>query len=232
MARALALRHHLEDHPGLIGEALEARGFQVDVAMMDEASSTPSLDGYELMVILGSKSAVYDEAVRHAWFDRELGLLDEAERRAMPVLGICFGAQALCVHHGGSVIPSDRPEIGWFEVEVLDGSWVSPGPWFEYHFDRCELPVEAEEWARTPAAVQAFAIGRHVGVQFHPEVDYLQLKDWFEVDDLEAREFGVDVARLMAETEERTPEARLRAHALVERFLGYVKLQATESGDA
>ncbi len=216
----------------MIGEALEARGFRVEVAMMDEVSPTPSLEGYELMVVLGSKSAAYDQAIRDAWFDRELDLLAEAGRRAMPVLGICFGAQALCVHHGGVVIPADRPEIGWYEVEVIEGSWISPGPWFEYHFDRCEMPAGAEVLARNAVAVQAFAIGRHVGVQFHPEVDHLQLRDWFEVDEHEAREFGVDVARLMVETEERTPAARLRAHALVDGFLRYVEYPATSPNDS
>ena len=32
MKRALVLRHHLEDSPGLIGEAFEARGYEIDLA--------------------------------------------------------------------------------------------------------------------------------------------------------------------------------------------------------
>ena len=36
MARALVLRHHLEDSPGLIGEAFEARGYEIDLVMMNE----------------------------------------------------------------------------------------------------------------------------------------------------------------------------------------------------
>jgi len=223
MARALVLRHHLEDHPGLIGEALVARGYRFEVALVDEATPPPSLDGYDLLVILGSKNAVYDEDVQMSWFGRELALMSDAEVRDIPILGICFGAQALCVFHGGEVVPSDRPEIGWYEVEEINGSGISTGPWFEYHYDRCELPAEAEVWARSASAVQAFAIGRHVGVQFHPEVDHEQLTDWFEADD-DVREFGVDVEQLIAETEERTPAARLRAQALVDQFLNYVKL--------
>jgi GMP synthase-like glutamine amidotransferase len=206
----------------MIGEALVARGYVVDVAMMDEGSPTPSLEGYDLMVILGSKYAVYDHDVRKAWFDRELGLMSDAEARALPILGICFGAQALCVYHGGEVTPSERPEIGWFEVEALNGSQIAPGPWFEYHFDQCDLPSGAQVWARSASAVQAFAIGRNVGVQFHPEVDHLQLRGWFEAADDDVRDFGVDTEQLVAETEQRTPAARLRAHELVDLFLRHV----------
>ena len=222
MPRVLVLRHHMEDHPGLIGEALELRGFRVDVAMMDGSSPTPSLDGYDLLVILGSKSAAYDHEVVAAWFGRELALIGDAEARALPILGICFGAQALCVYHGGEVTPSTTPEIGWYEIQPVNDSPIPKGPWFEYHFDRCTLPEGATLWARSDSAVQAFAIGLHVGVQFHPELDHLQLRDWFETGDDEARDFGVDIEALMAQTEDETPAARERATELVDLFLRFV----------
>ena len=76
--RVLVLRHHEEDHPGLIGEALVARGFALDVVMMNETTPTPSLEGVDVLLILGSSSAVYDHEVEKAWFGRELGLIAEA----------------------------------------------------------------------------------------------------------------------------------------------------------
>ncbi len=222
MSRALALRHHLEDHPGLIGEALGKRGYQVELAMMDALSPSPSLDGYELLVILGSKSAVYDHEVEAAWFSRELELIADADRRALPVLGICFGAQALCVYHGGEVALAPQGEIGWYEIDVVEGSPLSRGPWFEYHFDRCTLPEGATLWASTQSALQAFAMGTHVGVQFHPELDGAQLREWFAAGDADARDFGVDVDALIERTDRETPAARERAQELVDAFLSYV----------
>ena len=222
MSRALALRHHLEDHPGLIGEALERRGYQVDVTVMDAQTSSPSLEGYDLLVILGSKFSVYDRDIEATWYGRERELIADAERRAMPVLGICFGAQALCVYHGGEVVRAPEGEIGWYEIDVVDGSPLSRGPWFEYHFDRCSLPPGALLWASTKLAVQAFAVGSHVGVQFHPELDGSQLRDWFAAEDEDARDFGVDVDELIIRTDRETPAARERALALVDLFLAYV----------
>lgn len=224
MARALFIRHHLEDSPGLIGEAFVTRDFDVGVAMMDRASSTPELDSYDVLVILGSKSAVYDSVEEAAWFGRELGLIGDAVEREIPILGICFGAQALCHFFGGLVEPSEEPELGWYEVEAHNGSGIARGPWFEYHFDRCRLPDEAQLWASSPRAVQAFAIGRNLGVQFHPEIDDVQLAQWFEAADGEVRAFGADPEQLLAQTALETPAARLRALELVDTFLSHAHL--------
>jgi GMP synthase-like glutamine amidotransferase len=222
MTRALVLRHHPEDHSGLIGEAFESRGYEIDLRMMNETSATPSLDGYDVFVILGSKSAVYDKEVEAAWFGREMELIADAQRRDIPIFGICFGAQALCLYHGGVVERSDAPEIGWYEINEQNGSGISSGPWFEFHFDECTLPDGAELWATSPRAVQAFAVGRDVGVQFHPEIDHVQLRDWFASGIEEAREFGVDVDALIAQTQRETPAARERAGELVDLFLRHI----------
>jgi GMP synthase-like glutamine amidotransferase len=219
MARALVLRHHLEDRPGLVGEALEARGFELDVAMMDATTPTPTLEGYDALVVLGSKCAVYDREVEASWFGRELELLADAVAQGLPILGICFGAQALCRVYGGEVAAAEHGEVGWFDVDVRPGVELSSGPWFEFHFDRCTLPPSAELWATSPRAVQAFRIGTSVGVQFHPEIDDAQLKEWLAADDDDARELGLDVAALLEQTARETPAARLRAHELVDLFL-------------
>jgi len=55
---------------------------------------------------------------------REIELIAEAERRDIPVFGICFGAQALCLYHGGIVERSNEPEIGWYDVEAHNDSGI------------------------------------------------------------------------------------------------------------
>lgn len=219
MARALVLRHHLEDSPGLIGEALEARGVATDLVLLDASTPTPSIDGYDALVILGSKCAVYDHEVEAAWFGRELELIDDTVRRGVAILGICFGAQALCRYFGGVVTRAPQGEVGWFDVDVVEGVGLPAGPWFEFHFDQCALPEGAELWATSPRAVQAFAIGRHVGVQFHPEIDEVQLREWLAADPDDARELGLDVESLCQQTARETPAARVRARSLVDLFL-------------
>ncbi len=226
MPRALVLRHHDEDHAGLIGEAFVARGFELEAVMMNESAPTPVVAPYEVLIVLGSKSAVYDHEVERAWFGRELGVIRRAEELDIPVFGICFGAQALCLYHGGSVnpAPAGEAEVGWYEVEPEPGVDLDAGPWFEFHYDRCELPPTATLWASTPRAPQAFSVGRNVGVQFHPEIDDEQLRDWLETAADDAREFGHDPAELLAVTASHVPGARQRAARLVDLFLTHAGL--------
>jgi GMP synthase-like glutamine amidotransferase len=224
MGNALFLRHHHEDHPGLIGEAFRARGFSCDLVMMDESEPTPSLDGYDVLVILGSKESVYDRDVEAAWFGRELALMGDAVLRNIPIFGICFGAQALCRFHGGRVELSETPEIGWYEVQAHNDAKIVAGPWFEFHYDRCVLPSAAQLWATSPGTVQAFCVGKNVGVQFHPEVDEHQLRDWFEADLAEhPREF-LSREELLVQTARETPAARERALGLVDVFLAHIAI--------
>jgi len=221
MPSALFIRHHLEDNPGLIGEAFKARGYACDLVMMDSSTPTPQLDGYDVLIILGSTSSVNDTDALSAWFGRELELLEEAVRREVPIFGICFGAQALCRLFGGTVERSDAPEIGWYDVQSKDDAPIVDGPWFEFHFDRCVLPPTAQLWASSQHAVQAFAVGRNLGVQFHPEIDDVQLRDWFDADDTELPRQFASREELLAQTTQETPAARQRALELVDVFLAH-----------
>jgi hypothetical protein len=84
------------------------------------------------------------------------------------------------------------------------------------------LPDSAELWATSPRAVQAFAIGENVGVQFHPEIDEAQLKEWLAADEEETRELGLDLEALLEQTARETPAARERAQVLVDLFLSRI----------
>ncbi len=219
--RALVLRHHDEDDAGLIGRAFEARGYALTTLKVDDAHAAPAVldDDVEVIIVLGSTGAVYDPELRERWLDGEIELLGAADRAGVAILGICFGAQILCHLFGGDVRRAERAEIGWTVIDVVPGVALSSGPWFEYHGDRCELPPGATVWATTPHAVQAFWLGRHFGVQFHPEVDDVQLARWFSSDDGGPRAHEGRETQLLDETRRETPAATLRARELVDTFL-------------
>lgn len=217
--RALVVQIHAQDHAGLIGEALEARGYTLDTWFWPERYRDASLDGVDVVVLLGSTSGVYDVIDDGDWFDAEVALVREADRRGIGVLGICFGAQTLCHVFGGRVVPGAVPEIGWRRVLPRPGSPLGAGPWFEYHFDYCEVPDDVEVWAESEYCVQAFARGAHVGVQFHPEIDGAQLADWITAGDGDLRDLGVNETDLLEETRREEPDARRRADELVALFL-------------
>ncbi|MCX8101264.1 MAG: glutamine-hydrolyzing GMP synthase [Geminicoccaceae bacterium] len=100
----------------------------------------------------------------------------------VPVLGICYGEQALCAALGGKVEPGAVREFGRAEIELLAESPLFDGilrvgeraPVWMSHGDKVTaLPAGFRAVAKSPASPMAAIAdeARHLyGVQFHPEV--------------------------------------------------------------
>ena len=218
------LRHHEEDSPGLVGDAFESRGATVETYLYPNEGPLPKLDSYDHLVILGSNASVYEAK---DWIAAELAWL---QRATLPVLGICFGAQLLSAALGGNVERAPVYEIGWVRIEPAPriaphDPEIDPGPWFQFHGDRCVLPSSAHLLASNDVGVQAFTIGRHLGVQFHPELDTVQLERWFESGSREAAiHAGKDPETLLEETARQEPAARKRAQQLTDAYVAHSSL--------
>jgi GMP synthase-like glutamine amidotransferase len=216
--RVIVVRHHAEDSAGFIAEAFLARGAELSVHLFPDDGPLPPVDGADHLVMLGAISAVYDPDV--SWIEPELRWLRAADEAGVPVLGICYGAQELCTIFGGRVSSAGRKEIGWHLIDSVEPDLIPAGPWLEFHGDRCEPPAHATILAGNEFGVQAFSVGRHLGVQFHPEVDGAQLRLWLEAggrrDVIEA---GLDPAQFLARTIAEESGARARADRLVDSAL-------------
>jgi GMP synthase-like glutamine amidotransferase len=215
MRRVVIIRHHDVDSAGFIGAAFEARGAELAVHLFPDEGPLPALapGDADHVVVLGAVSSVNDP---DPWIAEELAWLSRVVEAGLPVLGICFGAQALCVAAGGRVQAMGYQEIGWTMVDPVDHELIAPGPWMEFHGDRCLPPPAATVLARNETGVQAFSLGRHLAVQFHPEVDGPQLKLWLDAGgDREAELAGVDPGQLLADTVREEPAASERADRLV-----------------
>jgi GMP synthase (glutamine-hydrolysing) len=104
----------------------------------------------------------------------------------VPVLGICYGMQALAAKLGGVVASAEHREFGYAEVSLTGGNQLLDGAadsgdqlrvWMS-HGDRVEkLPsgfsvIAASENA--PLAGMADTERHYYGLQFHPEVTHTQ----------------------------------------------------------
>jgi GMP synthase-like glutamine amidotransferase len=214
--RVIVIRHHAEDAPGFIADAFAARGATLATYLFPAEDALPDVAGAGHVVVLGALPSVYDDGADRDWIAQELAWLRQVDRAGVPVLGICFGAQALCAALGGQVEPAPRREIGWTLIEPADPDLIPAGPWLQFHGDRCLPPADASVLARNETGVQAFSIGQHLAVQFHPEVDGEQLGRWLDAGGrVLARQAGQDPDEFLAETAAREPAARSRADRLV-----------------
>ena len=214
--RVAVVRHHEEDSAGFIGDAFEAHGAELSTVLFPKEGPLPDLAGLAHIVVLGSTSSVYDDGEARAWIDEDLAWLRWADAAGVPVLGICFGAQLLAAAFGGAVEHSGAQEIGWVTIDSVDPGLIPPGPWLEFHHDRCLPPAQATVLARNALGVQAFRLGRHLAVQFHPEVDGEQFRLWLDSGGRkEISEAGLDSDRLLEQTIAEEPAAKARASRLV-----------------
>jgi GMP synthase-like glutamine amidotransferase len=215
--RALVVEHERATPGGLVYDWLEQRGAELDILRIDVEDRRPDPREYDLIASLGSEFPAYDDSL--PWLGREMELMRAATEHDVPVLGICFGGQLLARVLGGRVWRSEQSEIGWLPVRTKDPELVPEGPWFQWHFDVFEPPPGAEELADSPVASQAYAIGRSLGVQFHPEVTPEIMDAWVRVYRHELDADGVDPDALLRETHERAAETRASALRLFDRFL-------------
>jgi GMP synthase-like glutamine amidotransferase len=216
----------------LLGEAFCDEGFDVECFEVVPAEridnpaaevTFPDPTGYDVIVPLGARWPVYDDALRRTWVGAETQMVRDAADAGVALLGVCFGGQLLAQAFGGLVERSIKPEIGWYEVYSDDPSLLPGGPWFQWHFDRWTLPPNATEIARTADASQAFVLGRALALQFHPEIDHALLERWLADDrDGEVVEFGLSHDELRSRTKEFADGAATRVRALVRGFLTHV----------
>jgi len=217
----------------LLGEAFAELGFDVDTFEVVPASRAddPALDvvfpdplGYDAIVPLGARWAVYDDRLADRWVAGEIAMARRALSAGVGVLGVCFGGQLLARALGGTVARSPLPEVGWHEVSSSRSDLVPGGTWFQWHFDRLTAPPGATEIARSERATQAFISGRALGLQFHPEVDGALVERWIDEDgDADLARAGLDPDDLRAHTTAHLDDAARRLRLLVRGFVGLLE---------
>lgn len=237
--RALLIQHDHICTPGFVGERLLDRGFDLVVhqVVREDRFLSPNVEiefpdptDFDAIIPMGAPWSVYDHEAIGTWVPAELTMLRDAHQHEVPVLGICFGGQMLAAAHGGSVARSAAPEIGWVNVDSDDESLVPSGIWFQWHYDRWQLPKHAQEVAHNANSSQAFVLGRNLAVQFHPEMTSEILTSWIATGGAaEIDQFGMELETLVRQTAENAVSNRERAHRLVDQFLDRMIVQPEPS---
>ncbi len=238
--RALFLQHDPGSGPGMAGELLEEFGYHLEVVGMSDRLDDGTWHGtfpdpldHDLIVALGAVWSLNDRSQVGTWIDAEFDLLRRADAHGVPVLGICFGGQALAAAHGGRVERAPRPELGWIHLDTDDADLIAPGPWMQWHEDRFELPPGAVELARSDLCPQAFRLRRNLGLQFHPEVDRSVIERWLGLGGPEAlaevSRAGSDPTTLRADADRHQTSRREDLRRMLTRWLAEVAAQPPDA---
>ncbi len=218
MVPGLILQHEESGPPALFAEWCERRGIAYEILRVWEDGLPDAPDGLPWLCALGSEHSPAEQDAP-AWVAAEIAFLRAALDAGVPVLGLCFGGQALAAAAGAQVRPADPPEVGWQEIETSDPDRIPAGPWLHFHYDQLDVPPGAEELARSSAGPAAFALGPSLGLQFHPEVTLEIMDDWVRTYRHELDADGVDPDELMDETRRRIGPSNEMATRLLERYL-------------
>ncbi|MEU0650518.1 type 1 glutamine amidotransferase [Streptomyces umbrinus] len=219
--KVLVLQHQDDDPPGNLASWLDAQ--EIDWQLIDlSVDQLPPPARRRALVVLGSRESVLHPVA--PWAQPEREFVQAEIGLGTPVLGICYGAQLLAQVLGGQVHRSSEPERGW--TEIAPKAIKAPleeavaGCWFEWHEDAITLPPQARLLAQN-RHVQAFSHGRHLGVQFHPEITSEQISAWMASEQRQRKleEAGDQPEDLLQMTAAQHLNAERSAARLYETFL-------------
>lgn len=170
-------RHVVCEPPAYLCTFLQRRGLPFEIVCLDEGLTVPEgLDDVAGLVFMGGPGSVNDP---RGWITHELELIRQADRRGVPVLGVCFGAQLISKALGGTAYPGASMEIGWHAIDAVHAQttdpWAASLPThfeaFQWHAHTYTLPPDAVPlWRSHCFGQQGFVKGNSLAMQFHLEV--------------------------------------------------------------
>jgi GMP synthase-like glutamine amidotransferase len=179
-------RHARSEGPAYFATWLERAGIPWKLFALDEGRKVPKDSRkFSGLAFMGGPMSVNDEL---PWIRPALELVRDAVRKDVPVIGHCLGGQLMSKALGGEVTRAKVKEIGWGEVQVSDNvvarEWFGPLDAFEsfhWHGETFSIPPGGTRvLGNAHCANQAFAIGRHLGLQCHVEMTEDLIRSWCE----------------------------------------------------
>ena len=170
------IQHMPFEHPASIADWAAENNHTTTYTRVFEDASFPSMDTFDMLVIMGGVMGVYEED-KYAWMPAQKAFIKRAIDAKKKVFGVCLGAQFIAESLGAKVFPHTTKEIGWFDVEKVESHKLTEKlpqifTTFHWHGDTFNLPDDATHLFKTKGCTQqGFVYDDHVaGLQFHMEV--------------------------------------------------------------
>ena len=192
-------RHSPTEGPGYCATYLDAKRIPWTLIRIDAGEPVPHDPGaWSGLVFMGGPMSVNDDL---PWIPAVLELIRGAVGADVPVLGHCLGGQLMSRALGGTVTRNPVKEIGWGAVSAAANEqarhWlgeVREFLSFHWHGETFSLPPGAVLIASSAwCPHQAFALGKHLGMQCHVEMTPELIRAW-------CRDWEKEVASLASRT--------------------------------
>jgi len=190
MKEVLVFQHDPFEDLGFFSEVLEKQRTVYRVLRLFHGEM-PAEDWERIgaLIILGGPMSVNDEE-EYPFLRWEKRIIRAAIDEAVPVVGICLGAQLIAATLGTLVYHGRVKEIGWSpisitphgQVDSLLGYLPENATVFQWHGDGFELPAGAIRLASSVNYKnQAFRVGKNIyALQFHLEVTPRMIARWID----------------------------------------------------
>ena len=184
MKPVLILQHQTPERPAYLKTWLDQHNIPHKTYNAGAGDEFPnSIEPYAALAVMGGSMSATDPLVSNR--QAEILIL-QAVLKNRPVIGHCLGGQLMSRALGGTIANSPQPEIGWQPIEYTDDPlvkhWFGPTPTpivIHWHYDSFSLPEGAVRLATSNACpTQAWALGIHLAMQFHIEIDAIKVQDW------------------------------------------------------
>jgi GMP synthase (glutamine-hydrolysing) len=167
MTDSIAILDFGSQYAQLIARRLREGGVYCELFPWDAAAESVMRSQPRGFVLSGGPSSVYDAGAPY--------IQDYILQSHLPILGICYGMQALTHALGGQVDPSAVREYGKAQIQALSDSvladlsqvWMSHGDRITRMPDGFSVMARS---ANSPLAAIGDLKRMYFGVQFHPEV--------------------------------------------------------------
>ncbi len=178
------IQHVREEGPGVFGRLLP-KGYKTVIA---GEQSFPEVNSVSGLLIMGGPMGVYEKD-KYTFIEAELDLIRACAEKGVKIFGVCLGAQMIAEALGGRVYKGHIQETGWYQITLTEEAkkdkifahFPTNFEVFQWHGDTFTLPEKAVRLAFSDSYInQAFRVFDNIyGLQFHIEVTWEIIKDWF-----------------------------------------------------
>ena len=189
MKPVLILQHQVPENAAYLTTWLDRHIIPYQVVNAGTGELFPTnIEPYAALAVMGGGMSANDLLPSNR--QAEILIL-QAMYRDIPVVGHCLGGQLMSRALGGTITASPQPEIGWqpihYESTELAREWFGDTPTntvIHWHYESFSIPTGATRVATSLACPnQAFAIGPHLAMQFHIEINEPKIHSWVDDDD-------------------------------------------------